>query len=109
MTDCIAKLKDTVETTYHCKALHVGTERVTETFQGEIVWDGIVEIFVLMAHPKARRSYAWSYVENGETRYTTVLELHPVESAKTAVQVAIAAIGNARLRSHQASYKTSPT
>ena len=91
MTDRIAELKGAVETTYHCKALHVGTERIKETFQRDIVWDGIVEIFVLMAHPKARRSYAWSYVENGETRYATVLELHPVESAKTAVQAAIAA------------------
>jgi hypothetical protein len=90
VTDRIAKLKETVERTHHCKAIHIGSERVTETFQGEIAWDGVVEIFVAVL-PEARRCYAWSSVERGEIQYTTVLEQHPVDSAKTAVQAAIAA------------------
>jgi hypothetical protein len=38
-----------------------------------------------------RRWYAWSYLENNESQYTTALEIPPVDSAETAVKVAIAA------------------
>jgi hypothetical protein len=41
--------------------------------------------------PKAKRCYAWSAVENGEPKYTTVLEIPPVDSPESAVKVAIAA------------------
>ena len=44
-----------------------------------------------MADAKAKRCHAWSYEDNGETQYVTVLELPPVTSAETAVKVAIAA------------------
>ena len=42
----------------------------------------------------AKRCYAWSYVENDEPQYVTVLavlEIPPVDSAETAVKIAIAA------------------
>jgi len=53
------------------------------------VWEGVVESFALTGHPKAKRCYAWSYQDNGETQYVNVLEIPPVVSAKTAVQAAI--------------------
>jgi hypothetical protein len=56
-----------------------------------MAWDGVVETFDLQGHAKAKRCHAWSYEENGETQYTTVLEIPPVDSAETAVKVAIAA------------------
>lgn len=62
-----------------------------ELFQGQIAWDGVVEIFDLTGHPKAKRCYAWAEMENDEPQYTTVLEIPPVDSAETAVKVAIAA------------------
>jgi hypothetical protein len=34
--------------------------------------------------------YAWSFLENGKPEYTTVLEIPPVDSAESAVKVAIA-------------------
>jgi hypothetical protein len=40
-------------------------------------------------HPKAKRCYAWSYQDKGETQYVNVLEIPPVVSPKTAVQAAI--------------------
>jgi len=40
-------------------------------------------------HPKAKRCYAWCYQDKGETQYVNVLEIPPVKSAKTAVQVQI--------------------
>ena len=47
---------------------------------------GQVEMFGLTTpYPKAKRCYAWSYVENGENQYVAVLEI-----PQTAVKVAIA-------------------
>ncbi len=71
---------------------HVETVPVKETFQGQTVWEGNVEVFDLENHPKAKRVYAWSHVagENDEQkRYVTVLHLPPVDSPQTAVKIAI--------------------
>ena len=76
---------------HHCTARHVDSTPVFEAFRGEVVWEGVVETFALVGHTKAKRCHAWSYEENGETQYVTVLELPPVDSAETAVKVAIAA------------------
>jgi hypothetical protein len=73
-----------------CKAAHDTSQVVMEQFRGQTVWDGIVEVFNLTGHPKAKRCYAWSFLDNGEPRYVTVLELPPVDSACTAVRAAIA-------------------
>ncbi len=73
-----------------CKARHIVSEPVIDLFQGEVAWDGVVATFELEGHPKAKRCYAWSFIENGETQYTTVLEIPPVHSPEGAVQVAIA-------------------
>jgi hypothetical protein len=48
-------------------------------------------------HPKAKRCYAWSFLENGQPQYTTVLEIPPVDSPESAVKVAIAAKGRRRI------------
>lgn len=76
---------------HHCKAQHVSSEPVIEVFRGEVAWDGAVEMFDLEGHSKAMRCYAWSFMEDGETHYTTVLEIPPVDSPESAVKVAIAA------------------
>lgn len=91
MSERIAKLKDAIEAMHHCAARHVASEPVIELFRGEVAWDGVVETFEITGHPKAKRCHAWSYEENGETQYTAVLEIPPVDSAETAVKVAIAA------------------
>jgi hypothetical protein len=90
MSPRIAQLKEAVETMHKCTARHVESNVVIELFQGEIAWDGVVETFELTGHPKANRCYAWSYFQNGEPQYLTVLELPPlVTSAESAVKVAI--------------------
>lgn len=90
MSKRIEGLKAAVEMTHHCIARHAGYEMVIED---ELAWDGIVDIFDLEGHPKAKRCYAWSFMENGETQYTAVLELPPVDSAESAVKTALAARG----------------
>ncbi len=91
MTARIAKLKDAIETMHHCGAHHVDSQAVIELFQGEVAWDGVVAKFSLVGHPKAKACYAWSYVEHDVEQYVTILELPPVDSAETAVKIAIAA------------------
>ena len=84
------QLRNTVQTTHRCKAVHVKSVPVIEMFWQKVAWDGVVEVFRLAGHPKAKRCYAWSYTEGKETRFATVLEIPPVESAQTAVRAAIA-------------------
>ena len=93
MSERIAKLKEAIETMHRCKAVHFASEAVVELYRSEVAWDGVVETFNLTGHPKAKRCHAWSYEDKGETQYVTVLKLPPVDSAETAVKVAIAAEG----------------
>jgi predicted HicB family RNase H-like nuclease len=55
---------------------------VKEVFQGETVWEGIVEVFDLHGHPKANRAYAWAHDtdEPGRKRNVAVLQIQPVTS-----------------------------
>jgi hypothetical protein len=54
---------------------------------------GVVHVFKLHGHPKAKRAYAWSSpVEGTERRkFYAVLEVPPVASARDAVKAAIVA------------------
>jgi hypothetical protein len=56
-----------------------------------VAWEGDVEVYELLCHPKAKRCYAWSYEDGGQIKTVAVLEIPPVDSAETAVKVAIAA------------------
>jgi len=62
-----------------------------EGFEGQVVWDGIVEVFDLVGHPKAKRCYAFYFVEdNGQKVIKTILGIPPVDSEVSAVRTAIA-------------------
>jgi hypothetical protein len=91
MSDYIAELQAVFIKLHGCDAVYVETVPVLEVFQGETVWQGDVEVFDLVGHPKATRGYGWGYVtsEEGGRRYFTVLELPPVDSPQTAVKAAI--------------------
>ena len=90
MSARITQLRNTIQTVHRCKDEHVKSVPVIEMFWQKVAWDGVVEVFRLTGHPKAKRCYAWSFTEGKETRLVTVLELPPVESAQTAVRAAIA-------------------
>jgi hypothetical protein len=91
MSERIENLRLAVETMHHCKASHEASTPILETFRNQKVWEGVVETFALTGHPRAKRCYAWSYQDKGETQYVTALEIPPVESPITAVRAAIAA------------------
>jgi hypothetical protein len=94
--DYLDRLQIAIQELHKCGAVYRKTVSVHEVFRGQTVWKGRVEVFELHNHPKAKRCYAWSHLDglNDErTRYVTVLEIPPVESAKTAVQASIMADG----------------
>jgi len=89
----IAHLRDVFNKVHECEAKHVETVPVIERFHGKTVWEGEVEVFDLIGHPKATRGYAWAYNKEKGSATIAVLELPPVISPKTAVQAAIVAQG----------------
>ena len=62
-----------------------------ESFEGRIAWQGTVEVFDLIGHPKAKRAYAWTYRDGDQNKTVAVLGIPPVDSPQTAVRLSIAA------------------
>ena len=87
------QLKEAVENMHGGKATSTKLVTVKETFDGKIVWEGVVHIFNLADNPKATRAYAWSSPIEGSTkrRVFAVLHIPPVTSPIDAVRAAIAA------------------
>ena len=86
----IEQLREAVEVMHKVKAQHEKSVPVVEMFGDKTAWEGVVESFAITGHPKAKRCYAWSFLDGKERRYVTVLEIPPVESPQTAVRVYIA-------------------
>ena len=92
MTDHTDSLRAAIKKLHGCDSQHVESVPVTESFQGKVVWDGVVEVFDLLNHPSATRCYAWNHEENGGSeRFMAVLECSPVDSPVSAVRAAIVA------------------
>ena len=89
--DIIDPLIAAIHDLHGCQATWATSVSVKETFQGQTVWDGIVQVFDLVAHPTASRCYAWSHaVDDSENRrFVAVLHQRPVDSAAAAVRAAI--------------------
>lgn len=88
----IGELKDVIRKLHGSEATHVETVPIKETFQGETVWEGEVEVFDLHDHPKANRVYAWSHeTDDAEKpkRHVTVLHVPPVTSPVLAVRASM--------------------
>ena len=90
MSELITKIETAIRETNGCDSRHVKSVPVTEIFRGKIVWDGIVEVFDLINHPRAKRAFAWNYREGEEEKTTVVLGIPPVDSPHAAVIIAIA-------------------
>ena len=88
----LEELRDVIRHLHGGEATHVESVPVKETFQGQTVWEGIVEVFDLHGHPAANRVYAWAHeTENSERpkRHIAVLHIGPVTSPQEAVRAAI--------------------
>ncbi len=64
---------------------------VKEQAGSEIIWDGTVEVFELVGHPRATRCYTWIVTPDpAKRRFVTVLHMGLVSSPKTAVKAWLA-------------------
>ena len=56
------RLRKTIRDLHGVEGTHLRSVRVQETFQGQTVWEGAVEVFALKGPPKAGLAYAWNAV-----------------------------------------------
>jgi hypothetical protein len=92
--DYIERLQQVIFHLHKSGSQHVESVPVEEIFEGKLIWKGIVEVFTLTSHPKAKRCFAWSHKagnDDSDERFVAVLEIPPVVSPETAVKVAIVA------------------
>ncbi len=90
----IKPLQESIWNLHGCESTWVRSEAVHETFKGETVWAGQVDVFQLQDHPEAELAYAWSYIvdeKTGRRKFHAVLGVTPVSSAVDAVRAVIAA------------------
>ena len=88
----IEELKAVILNLHGATATHVETVPVIETFNGQTIWEGEVEVFDLEGHPKASRVYAWAHETDDADRpkrHVTVLHVPPVTSPELAVRASI--------------------
>ena len=87
----ISELAEVIRKLHGVEATHVETVPVKETFQGQTVWEGHVEVFDV-THPQTDRIYAWSHDTDDPAsprRHVTVLHLPPAITPLRAVQTSI--------------------
>jgi hypothetical protein len=88
------QLKRVIESQHGGTATFVQSVRVHPSGSNKVDWDGVVHLFDLKDHPKARRAYAWSSPIQGSTkpRFFAVLHMGPVTGPVEAVRAAVTAI-----------------
>jgi len=87
---------------FGCRASHLNSVPVHETFQGQTVWRGSVEVFEIQHPSGAKRAYGWAYADlegDLQTAYMTILGVAPIHGAQDAVRAAICAVAKGEMRS----------
>ena len=88
----IRALQAAIRSAEGCDSKHVESVPIRDTYRGKTAWEGVVEVFDLVNHPKAKRCYAWGHatIATGkEIRLVIVLGVRPVDSPYKAVQVSL--------------------
>ena len=90
-SDIIKELQNAIRNLHGCRAIWIKSVPVKETFQGQTVWEGVVQVFDLVDHPSSKKCYAWSYIvdDSGKRRFVAVLHQDPVKSPTDAVKAFI--------------------
>ena len=91
MSESIESLKKAILDLHGRKATWVESVLLRNSFEGKIVWEGVIQVFDLQGHPKATRCYVWSHgLDNSKKRrFFAVLHQGAVDSPEKAVRVAI--------------------
>jgi hypothetical protein len=87
----IPTLQDAIRNLHGCYGVWVESVPVTETLNGQIVWDGEVQVFDLPGYVVASRCYAWSrgVDDSDRRRFFVLLHKPPINSPQAAVRAAI--------------------
>lgn len=88
----IEALQEAIRKLHGVESKHVESVPVKEMFEGKTVWEGNVEVFDLVGHPKAPRAYAWMHqTDDAENagRQVIVLHIRPIASPEMAVRAAL--------------------
>ena len=86
----IEHLAETIRRFYSCEPAWIATVPVRKAWHRGFATEGIVQVFELSGHNRAKRCYVYNYKESGEWFYTTVLEVPPVVDAESAVKAGMA-------------------
>jgi hypothetical protein len=86
----IQDLQDVIRKLHGVESRHMTSVPVREIFDGKTVWEGMVEIFSLKGHPKAKQAYAWAH-DGKRPKESSVAVLHmgSITSASAAVRAAL--------------------
>lgn len=83
-------LLDAIRHMHGVEATWLESIPVHETWNGNTVWQGDVQVFQVEHPSGATRAYAWSHATEGtRRRFVAVLGLGPVKDAVSAVRAAI--------------------
>lgn len=86
MNDVLEMIKRTVEATVEGPVTHRESVPLVETFRGQTVWAGVVEVFDVAAPPPAV-AYGWAVESDKGPQYVTVKCEPPADSPLAAVRV----------------------
>ena len=90
MTERILSIKCAVEKNIGGMARHVTSTVVIEVFEGDLMWEGVVETFEVACNPNVKRCYGFTYRQDDSLGYATIAETDEVNSPKMAVKAFIA-------------------
>src|SRR5215212_8082920 len=85
----IIELQNAIRETHGCESRWEASVRVEQNFEAKTSWSGIVEVFRLIGHPKAKYAYAWTHSEGNQNKAAVVLKIPPVDSPQAAVKMPI--------------------
>jgi len=91
MQEKTKKMREIINNLYGSESEYVDSVLVRDVFNGETVWEGVVEVFDLVDHPKASKCYVWAYPDNNkDTKYIAVINVPPINKPLDAIRAAIA-------------------
>jgi len=87
----IDDIRTAVERMHNCKASYLEEVVVIEKFGDKTVWEGIVYVFDIEGHSKAKQCFAWASPTEGSKkyRYYAVLNVPPIDSPEKAIRASI--------------------
>lgn len=93
MNDYQKELKLAVQKMHGGDALWIESVPIKEVFRGETAWEGLVEVYALSGHAKAKQCFAWGVRRDDDNGWdvTAVLSIPPITTPHDAVKAAIVA------------------